>query len=60
MPGNEPSPHLTQLRLDVQVLPLLPRLVELDTVRVRGKGLVLLNLIQLLPPGIKYQEVKLL
>ena len=53
--GNESSPHLTQLSLDVQVLSLLPRSVELDTVRVRGKGLVLLHFIQLLPPVIQCQ-----
>ena len=43
-------PHLAQLSLDVQALPLLPRLVELHTVGVRGEGLVLLNFLQLLPP----------
>ena len=58
-PVNESSPHLAKLSLDVQVLSLLPRSVELDTVRVRGKGLVLLHFIQLLPPVIQCQRGKI-
>ena len=58
-PGNESSPHLAELSLDVQVLSLLPRSVELDAVRVRGKGLMLLHFIQLLPPVIQMSGGKI-
>ena len=42
-------PHLTELRLNVEELSLLPGPIKLDTVGMRWKSLVFLNLRQLLP-----------